>query len=337
MKKVFGILAGAALIFAFIIGCGGKKGSVRDLKMSITTSETGSWYFGAKEFKRLVEERTNGRFRISIYPNEQLASGDQTKTLEMLYQGINELDIHSTMIHVNVEPKLTALSLPWLFTKGYDSVDEFILNPGSTGGNKIKELIAAKGAIVLALGENGFRQITNNRRPIHKPSDFKGMKFRVPSVTVLVDLYKMLGADPVSMSFSEVFTGLQQGAIDGQENPLGNIDSGKLYEVQKYLTIANYCYDPLVLSASKKLWDSLSDEDKKIFQDSANEAMAAQINEARKRDTELLKEMQDRGMQVNHLTPAEIAAFQTALTPLYKKYIDMYGAELFEAFGYKAK
>jgi TRAP-type C4-dicarboxylate transport system substrate-binding protein len=189
----------------------------------------------------------------------------------------------------------------------------------------------------LALGENGFRQITNSKLPIHKPADFNGMKFRVPSVTVLVDLFKMLGADPVSMSFSEVFTALQQKTINGQENPLGIIDSSKLYEVQPYLTVANYCYDPIVLSASKKFWDSLNDEDKKIFQEAATEAMAAQVIENRQRDASLLKTLTDKGMKANVLTPAEIAAFQTALAPLYKKYIDQYGAELFEAFGYKAK
>ncbi|MDR3048258.1 MAG: DctP family TRAP transporter solute-binding subunit [Elusimicrobiota bacterium] len=336
MKKSIGIAVSVLIAFAFIIGCGGKKGNVRDLKLSVTTSETSSWYYGAAEFKRMVEERTNGRFKISIYPNEQLASGDQTKTLEMLYQGINELDIHSAMIHNNVEPKLTACFMPWIFTKGYESVDQYVFNNG-TGGQKIKELIAAKGAVPLALGENGFRQITNNKLAIHKPSDFKGMKFRVPSVTILVDLYKMLGADPVSMSFSEVFTALQQGTIDGQENPLGIISSSKLYEVQKFLTIANYSYDPIVLSASKKFWDSLSAEDQKIFQDAATEAMKAQVIETRKQDKELLQGLQDKGIKANSLTTAEIAAFQTQLAPLYKKYIDQYGAELFEAFGYKAK
>lgn len=336
MKKSLGILISLAVVFVFVIaGCGGKKNAVRDLKLSVTTSETSSWYWGAAKFKELVEQRTNGRYKISIYPNEQLASGDQTKTLEMLYQGINELDIHSAMIHNNVEPKLTACFMPWIFTKGNASVDEYVFN--GTGGAKIKELISARGAVPLALGENGFRQITNSKLPIHKPADFNGMKFRVPSVTVLVDLFKMLGADPVSMSFSEVFTALQQKTINGQENPLGIIDSSKLYEVQPYLTVANYCYDPIVLSASKKFWDSLNDEDKKIFQEAATEAMAAQVIENRQRDASLLKTLTDKGMKANVLTPAEIAAFQTALAPLYKKYIDQYGAELFEAFGYKAK
>jgi len=335
MKKILGIAVCLMIVFVFVLGCGGKKETVRDLKLSVTTSETSSWYYGAAEFKRLVEERTNGRFKISIYPNEQLAAGDQTKTLEMLYQGINELDIHSAMIHNNVEPKLTACFMPWIFTKGYASVDEYVFN--GTGGEKIKELIAAKSAVPLALGENGFRQITNNKLPIKKPADFKGMKFRVPSVTVLVDLFKMVGADPVSMSFSEVFTALQQGTIDGQENPLGIVDSSKLYEVQKYLTVANYCYDPIVLSASKKFWNTLSDEDKKIFQEAANEAMAAQVKETRKRDALLLKSLTEKGIKANTLTAQEIAAFQKALEPLYQKYVDQYGAELFEAFGYKAK
>jgi len=334
MKKIIGI-AVSIVLFVGVYANTATAQKARDLKLSVTTSETSSWYYGAEKFKNLVEQRTNGRFKISIYPNEQLASGDQIKTLEMLYRGTNELDIHSAMIHNNMEPKLTACFMPWMFTEGYASVDKYVFNNG-TGGQMIKKLISDKGAVPLALGENGFRQITNNKLAIHKPADFKNMKFRVPGVTVLVDLYKMLGADPISMSFTEVFTALQNNTIDGQENPLGIIQSSKLYEVQKFLTIANYSYDPIVLSASKRFWNTLSEADKKIFQQAAEEAMIEQVKYTREQDKLVISDLQKR-MKTNNLTQAEIAAFQAALAPLYKQYMDKYGAELFAAFGYKAK
>ena len=158
--------------------------------------------------------------------------------------------------------------------------------------------------------------------PITSPDDLKGLKIRTPAITMYVDLFKLLGADPTSMSFSEVFTALQQGTIDGQENPWDTIRSGQIQEVQKYLSVWNYSYDPLVLSASSKLWNSLSDADKEIFSNAAIEACAAEVKASRAMDDECKQQFIDAGMEITELTPDQIQAFQDAVKPIYDQYTD---------------
>ena len=166
MKKR--LLAGVmcAVMAVAMVGCGGgsnggssEGGSAKpiDLKMAVTPSETSVWMVAATEFKRIVEEKTEGRYTVTIYPNEQLAGGNQTTGVEMLFNGTTDVDLHSTMIISNVVSELSVVSMPWLFPNGYDSVDEFIMNDGATGGDFIKAASEAKGAHAVGIGENGSR------------------------------------------------------------------------------------------------------------------------------------------------------------------------------------
>lgn len=342
MKKRF--LAGimCAVMALGVAGCGGSGDSSSEggadkavnLKMAVTPSETSVWMVAATEFKKLVEERTEGRYTVTIYANEQLAAGDQTKGVEMLFNGTTDVDLHSSMIISNVVPELSVISMPWLFPNGYDSVDEFIFNDGSTGSAFIKDAMEAKGAHVIGIGENGFRQITNNKRPITSAEDMAMLKIRVPAISLLVDVFKALDADPTQMAFSEVFTALQQGAIDGQENPYDTIRSAKVQEVQKYMTIWNYCYDPIILSVSGNIWNKLSDEDKEIFATAGKEACATQVSSSRAMDAEIIEEFKGIGVEVNELAPEAIEEMKTVVAPVYDKYRDEYGDEAFAAFGY---
>ncbi|MDR2527445.1 MAG: DctP family TRAP transporter solute-binding subunit [Synergistaceae bacterium] len=322
-------------VVAFLFGGAGycAEKSV-ELRMNVTTSESSVWMVGANEFKRLVEEKTGGRYTISIFPNEQLSGGDLLKGVEMLFTGVTDVDIHSVINMTGFEPKLTVVTMPWLFPNGYQSVDELLFN--GEGGKRIRALVEGKGARVLGMGENGFRQITNNVRPITSLADMRRLKIRTPPIAMYVDLFKLFGADPTVMSYSEVFTALQQGAIDGQENPLDTIRSGKLQEVQKYISIWNYSYDPTVLSVSGKVWATLSEGDKKIFEEAGVAAMKAQVEASRAKDVEIIKSF-EQYMRITRLTPEQIAEFQKAATPIYQQYKDKIGADLFEAFGYTFK
>lgn len=330
MKKLLSLTL--ALIMVLALSATAFADDPIELNMNVTTGETSVWQVAANTFKELVEERTDGRYKINIYPNEQLSSGDMTKGVEMLFTGVTDLDIHSVMNMTTVEEKLSVMTMPWLFPNGYESVDEYLLN--GEGGEALKDLIRAKGVEPLALGENGFRQITNNKHPILTPDDMKGLKIRIPSNNMYISLFKMLGADPTSMAFSEVFTALQQGTIDGQENPYDTIRSGAIQEVQKYMTIWNYSYDAIALSASGKVWESLSDEDKQIFTEAAQEACAKEVEESRKMDTEIVEQFKEEGLEIAELTPEQIAVFQEAVSPIYDEYRDIIGDDLFAAFGY---
>lgn len=305
-----------------------------ELKLAVTPSETSVWMVAAQTFKELIEERTEGRYTVTIYPNEQLAGGNQTTGVEMLFNGLTDVDLHSTMIISNVVPELSVISMPWLFPNGYDSVDEFIFDETSAGNAFIREAIAAKGAHVVGIGENGFRQITNNVRPITGSTDLQGMKLRIPAISILVDVFGVLGADPTQMPFAEVFTALQQGAIDGQENPYDTIRSAKLQEVQKYMTIWNYCYDPIILSVSGNIWNSLSDEDKAIFDAAGVEACSTQVAASRAMDQQIIEEFQAVGVEVNELSAEAIEEMKVAMAPVYEKYRTQFGDEAFASFGY---
>ncbi len=342
MKKK--LLAGimCAVMALGVAGCGGSDsgsdegGSTKavNLKMAVTPSETSVWMVAATEFKKLIEERTEGRYTVTIYGNEQLAAGDQTKGVEMLFNGTTDVDLHSSMIISNVVPELSVISMPWIFPNGYDSVDEYIFNEGSTGSDFIKKAMEAKGAHVVGIGENGFRQITNNKRPITSAADMSMLKVRVPAISLLVDVYKTLGADPTQMPFGEVFTALQQGAIDGQENPYDTIRSAKIQEVQKYMTIWNYCYDPIILSVSGNIWNKLSDEDKAIFDQAGKEACATQVAASRDLDASIIEEFKSVGVEVNELSPEAIEEMKGVVAPIYEDYRTDFGDEAFAAFGY---
>jgi tripartite ATP-independent transporter DctP family solute receptor len=319
-----------------VAGCGGKKeepkkaeGKKISIKMSVTTpSESSPWNIGAKKWAELVKQRTNGRVEITTFPNEQLSSGDQQKGIEQVAAGVTGASLHSTIIYSVIEPKLAVVSMPWILPNNA-AVDKAMKG---APGEKIKELIRAKGIEPLAFGENGFRHWTNSKRPLTKPDDMKGLKIRVPGMKMYISLFKAMGADPTSMSFSEVFTALQQGTVDGQENPISVIYTTKLNEVQKFMTICNYSYDPLVLGVNKKLWDSIDKDTQTIMKKAAVEAMELNVKLTREDEAKQLAEMKKKGLQVNVLTPEQIKLFQASVTSVYKEQEPIIGKALIDLF-----
>ena len=171
-----------------------------DLKLSLTPSESSVWMVAVDYFKEQVEEKTDGRYTISVYPSEQLAGGDLIKGVEMLLTGSTDIALNSVMNTSSFDPRLTVTSMPWIFENGYDSVDEYVFN--GEGADDIKDIFTELGAVPLAIGDNGFRQITNNVRPITTPEDLDGLKIRTPANSMYIDLFTLFGADPTSMNFS---------------------------------------------------------------------------------------------------------------------------------------
>ena len=177
-----------------------------------------------------------------------------------------------------------------------------------------------------------FRHWTNSKRPLATPDDMKGLKIRVPGMKMYISLFKAMGADPTSMSFSEVFTALQQGTVDGQENPISVIYTTKLNEVQKFMTICNYSYDPIVLGVNKKLWDSIDKDTQDIMKKAAVEAMELNVKLTREDEAKQLDEMKKKGLQVNVLTPEQIKLFQASVTSVYKEQEPIIGKALLDLF-----
>lgn len=322
----------AALLALGLAGCSnsssGEKDDQLNVKVSISVSEQDTWGQGVNKWAELAKEESDGKINIKLYPNESLSNGNQPKGLEAVQNGSTEASIHSMIIYNVLDPKFAAPSLPWLIPN-YEQADK-VMN--GEGGEKLKELIRSKGIEPLAFGENGYRQITNSKHAIETPEDLEKLKVRTPSMEAMVDTYKQFGADPTVMNWSEVFTSLQQGVIDGQENPLPIILNNKLSEVQDYLTIWNYMYDPLVFGINKELYDGLDKETQKILKETAEEAAQYQIQLNREKDKEILAELKEQGMKVTELAPEQIADFQEKSAPVIDQYEKVIGKDFLDAF-----
>lgn len=334
MKKWWVLALSLILAVSLVLaGCGGDKKetaarkTVR-MKMSVTSAESSPWTKGAQKWAELVKERTKGRILIQVFSNEQLSSGNQPKGIEQLRNGVTDASFHSTIIYSVLDPKFSVISMPWIIPD-LASVDKALKG---SGGEKINELLRSKGIEPLGFGENGFRQLTNSKRAIVTPDDMKGLKIRIPSMKMYIDLYKALGADPTVMNFAEVFTALQQGTIDGQENPVPTIYTSKIHEVQKHLTVWNYSYDPIVLGVNKKLWDSFDKETQDILRQAAKEACEYQIKVNREEEAQQLADMKAKGVTVTTLTPAQVKAFQDKMGPVYAAHEEAIGKDLLDIF-----
>lgn len=334
-KKKWALIPTLALS-VLLAACGGgeesssedTEGKEYDLKMSVTVSDTTAWFAGAQKLADDIEAETDGRITIDVFSNEQLSGGDSAKAVEGLAKGSIDLTFNSTIIYSILDERFGVVSAPFLF----DSLDEVDAAFAAEGGKMLDELLLEKNVVALGYGENGFRQITNNKGPIESPEDLKGMKMRIPGIKMYTDLFRAYGSDPATMTWSEVFTALQQGTIDGQENPIDVIYSSKIDEVQDYLTLWNYSYDPLVLGINKKLFDSMSEEDQELFKRLGKEAAAYQIQLNRERAAEQLEELKEKGMKVNELTEEQLQVFKDASQPIYDQYKTIWGEDFLKAF-----
>ncbi|MCC3265950.1 DctP family TRAP transporter solute-binding subunit [Arthrobacter gengyunqii] len=302
------------------------EGETYNWDFTVTVSDTSSWYMGAERFAEILNEESDGRITVNVYANEQLSGGDPAAGVEQLMNGDKAFSYNSTIIYSGIDPRYGAINAPFLY-KDYAEADATI---GASALDAYKELANEQGVELLGFGESGFRQITNNSKEITSPQDLGALKFRVPGSSMFLDIYSTLGADPITMNFSEVFTSLQNGTIDGQENPYDVIASNGLMEVQDYLTVWNYVYDPLMLGMNKDMYDELSESDKELVQKAAAEANELQKKTNRERGDEQLAEMKST-MTVTELNEQQISAFRQSMDPIYDKYESVWTADLTEA------
>ncbi|MDV2582226.1 DctP family TRAP transporter solute-binding subunit [Alkalibacillus haloalkaliphilus] len=330
--KRFSILVLLVVLSIFLVACD-EEGSAtgeesHDLQMSVTVAESSTWFEAAEKLATDIEDETEGRITIDVYPNEELSGGDSGQAVELLSRGNIDLTFNSTIIYSILDDRFGVASAPFLF-RDLDEVDEVF---NGEGGEMLQDILREIGVEPLGYGENGFRQVTNNEHEITSPEDIDGLGIRIPGITMYTDLWRELGADPSTMTFSEVFTSLQQGAIDGQENPIDVIYSSRLDEVQDYITMWNYSYDPLVLGMNQELFQSMSEEDQELFARLGQEAAEYQVELAREREAEQIEELEERGMQFYYPTEEELDAFLEEVQPIYDDFEDVWGADLLEAF-----
>ena len=298
------------------------------LRLSHNVGDTTTWQQGAEKFGELLSAKTDGAYDVRVFPNAQLSGGDQMKQAEMVGRGALDLVVTSAINVTPLVPEMAVFSLPYMYSD-YAQVD------ATTQGEAVKPLEAildSKGIKVLAWGENGFRELTNNKQPVKSPADMKGLNVRVAG-PMYIDVMNALGANPQQMQWSETLTALQQGVVDGQENPIGAvIIPQQVYEMQKYLTTWHYSYDPLFLGISKAKWDGLDADTQAKFQEAATEAMAFQRQISREGTDKGVAFLKEKGMEVYEPTPEELAAFREATKPAFDTWAAKVGPDLVKSF-----
>lgn len=300
-----------------------------EYRMSLVLGPAFPWGQGGEIWAKLVRERTQGRINIKLYPGTALVQGDQTREFAAIRQGVIDLAIGST---INWSPQIKQLnlfSLPFLMPD-YKALDA--LTQGEVG-KQLFQVIDKAGALPLAWGENGYREISNSKHAIKSPADLKGMKIRVVGSPLFLDTFTALGANPTQMSWADAQPALASGAVDGQENPLSIFTAAKLHTVgQKHLTLWGYVADPLIFVVNKDVWKSWTPADQAIVRQAAIDAGKEETAIARKglveADHPLLKEIGGHGVTVTQLTPAEREAFVKATRPVYDKWKATIGADL---------
>src|SRR3546814_157335 len=246
-----------------------------------------------------MAERSEDKLTLTAFWGGAL--GGDLQATQALRSGTQEMVITSTSPLVGILPQLGVFDLPFLFAneKEADAVldGEF--------GRYISDMLPAVGLVNLAYWENGFRNLTNSQHPVAKWEDLEGLKVRVMQNNIFLDTFQNMGANAVPMSFGEVFSALETGAIDGQENPFVTIDTSKFYEVQDYLSVTRHAYTPFMVLVSKPIWDTYSAEEQTILRDCAIVGRDVQRKVSRELSDQSLAKLKESGMQVNELTPEE--------------------------------
>lgn len=316
MKHVY---AAALLGAAFVTSA-----NAQEIKIGYALAEDSHYGAGAKAFEESLTASLGDQFSFRHFPSSGL--GGEREVLEGLQLGTVEMTIASDGTLTNFVPEVGVLGIPFLLR---DMDHARTVLDGEIGQEMLAKFDDA-GLKALAWGEQGFRHITSNRGAIETPEDMAGLKIRTMENPVHLEAFRALGAAPTPMAWPEVIGALEQGAIDGQENPLSVIVSAKLNEVQKYLTLDGHVYSSTIILVSPSLWGQLDDEQQAAFQQAATDAVAAMRAYVDDVEQSGVASMQEAGMEVNELSPEQKAVFRETLAGPYSNYEAQFGKELMD-------
>ena len=314
MKSLMKPLALAAVLAAAATGAHAQT----VLKIGYATSPTSHYGVGSTVFCEEMEKGTQGRYKCQQFPSSAL--GGEREQIEAVQLGTQDLVNTSTGPLGNFVPEVRIVDIPFLF-RDYDHARKVMDGPI---GQDLSKKMAAKGLINLAWTENGFRHMTNSKRPINSAEDASGLKMRTMENKVHMEGYKTFGILPTPMPFPELFTALQQGTVDGQENPIPVILASKFSQVQKHLSLTGHVYSPAALILSPAVWNKLSDADKTVFTEAAKKAATAQRKKVNEDEANGIAQLRSEGMQVIEKVNGE--SFRKAVGPAYAGYAKEFGA-----------
>ncbi|WP_447577409.1 TRAP transporter substrate-binding protein [Achromobacter kerstersii] len=269
-----------------------------------------------------LEKVSDGKLKMKTFGSANLGSDEQMQGA--LAGGAQEMMVGSTAPLAGMVKEFGVFDLPFLFNSEKEA--DAVLD-GPLGQDLMKKL-EAKGLVGLVYWENGFRNMTNSKRPITRAEDLQGIKLRVMQNQIALGVFNTLGANAVPMPFSELFTALETRTVDGQENPITTIQSSKFYEVQPFLTITRHVYTPWVVLASKKWWDTLSPDEQKLIRQAAAASRDFERKDSRADSTKAMTTLEQAGMKINTVTPEEVARMRQKVQPVVDKYTQELGPDL---------
>jgi TRAP-type transport system periplasmic protein len=311
----------AAALLALLAGPAQAQVKERTLKVGIGLTEDHPQGVSVKKFGELLAQKSGGKMNAKLYAGGSL--GNDVTMISAVRGGTQEMVVPDSSTLASLAKEFGVLNMP--FTINNEKEADTLLD--GPFGQKLLDKLPEKGLIGLAFWENGFRQITNNRRPIAKAEDIAGLKIRVIQNPLFIESFTALGANALPMPFPELYTALETKAVDGQENPTATILATKFYEVQKHLAMSRHIYSVWVLLLSKKTWDGFSADEKKAVQDAAREATLFERQTIRAFGESALGELKKNGMQVTELPAAEQAKLREKLQPVVAKFSKEFGED----------
>lgn len=344
-KRTIALLLAAVMIFA-LAACGSGASSKGEadqnsapaagtdnapaekviMRIGIGQSDAHPQYAGLVKFKEVVEEKTNGKFEVQI--NHSGTVGDDRAMMEMLQLGTLDGTCPSSAPVVNFCHDFMIFDFPFLFND-YDDVDRIL---DGEVGRELLDKLDGTGLVGMNFWELGFLSITNSKRAVNTLDDLKGLKIRTMENEVQMDCLEAWGANPSPLAFSELFTALQQGTFDGQQNPFASINSMKFYEVQNYLTVTDHVYNPFIFLISQKFWDKLSPEEQAIFQEAADAGRDEERRLVREQNDSLLSSFEEYGMTISYLSDEDKATMKELAQPVVDKYTAQMDTEFVTRF-----
>lgn len=308
----FAILRRTLVAAAVLTAAGLAQAQTVKLSLGHGSAPDNPRHIASLKFAELVKAKTNGQVEVTVSPSGQL--GTDPALITAVRSGAVDITANSQGAFANVVPEYAAFGMPFLFA---DLPSAWKTMDGPVG-KELADKTAEKGMVVLGYWDNGIRHMSNSKRPLNVPEDMKGLKMRTPPDAVTVDIMTAVGAQAQQIAFTELYVALQQGVVDGQENPLVNIKSAKLYEVNKYISLTGHKYEMTPFVMNKRSFDGLSEANKKAVMEAAAEATKLQRNLAQEADNKLEAELKSLGAVINR---ANKAAFEKATANVDDKWI----------------
>ena len=285
----------------------------RTLRFAFSLAKDHPLGTGAQVFADAVAQKSGGKMKVTLFPNAVLGSDPQN--LSAIRGGTLDFTSMATGLVASIDKQFGVFDLPFLFNSAQEA---FAIVDGPVGTRMLDDL-SKQGVIGLGIWDLGFRNMTNSKRPIAKAEDVAGLKIRVIASPVYIDLFSTLGANPVPMTFGEVYGALESRAIDGQDNPVGVIESAKFAEVQKYLSLTRHVYTGMPFMMSKKTWDGMSEAERKIIREAADEAKQEERKVSLAKEAQAIEGLR-KTMQVNEVSPPELARLRQKVQPVVDKF-----------------